>query len=201
MTYLVVGMIFGLIVGLFLSYAIFFQKETAIQPKPVPQATGQPMQQPPEHANIFEEIEKLKAVIQKNPADYPALVRLGNLYYDAVKYDKAKEYYDRAIEIHAEDPNVLTDLGICYRFTGDPQKAVEFFEKANSLNPAHWQSLYNIVIVAANDLNDISKAEEALSRFERANSDAKMINFLRTNIDNLKKQKAGAPPPSSDSAE
>ncbi len=188
LTYLIVGVLFGLVAGLFLSYAIFYQKDTALSEKPPTQIGMQQMQQPPEHENIFEEIEKLKALLQDNPSDYPALVRLGNLYFDAVKYDKAKEYYSKAIEIKEEDPNIITDLGICYRYTGNPQKAVEFFERANLLDPSHWQSLYNIVIVVTNDFKDVKKAEEALHRLEKVQKDPKMIDFLKNGIENLKKQ-------------
>jgi tetratricopeptide (TPR) repeat protein len=188
LNYLIVGALFGFVAGLFLSYAIFFQKETALLEKPAQQAGMQQMQQPPEHMNIFEEIEKLKALLQEKPSDYPALVRLGNLYFDAVKYDKAMEYYSRAVEIRDDDPNVITDLGICYRYTKNPQKAMELFERANSIDPSHWQSLYNVVIVATNDLLDVRAAEEALHRLEKIQEDPKMIDFLKSGIENLKKK-------------
>ncbi len=187
LTYLIVGVLFGFVAGLFVSYAIFYQKETSLADRPVQQAGAQQMQQPPEHMNIFEEIEKLKAMLVDNPSDYPALVRLGNLYFDAVKYDQAMEYYSKAVKIRDDDPNVLTDLGICYRYTGNPQKAMEFFEKANAIDPSHWQSLYNVVIVATNDLLDVEAAEEALSRLEKIRKDPKMLDFLRSGIENLKK--------------
>lgn len=188
LNYLIVGVLFGFVAGLFVSYAIFYQKETSLADRPVPQGGAQQMQQPPEHVNIFEEIEKLKALLVDNPSDYPALVRLGNLYFDAVKYDQAMEYYSKAVEIRDDDPNVITDLGICYRYTENPQKAMEFFEKANAIDPSHWQSLYNVVIVATNDLLDVKVAEEALSRLEKIRNDPKMIDFLKSGIENLKKK-------------
>ncbi len=187
--FLVVGVLFGFVVGLFLSYAIFIQEDIAFSSKKDQSNKIQGMQQPPEHIDILEEIHSLKKLLQEDPSNYQALVRLGNLYFDAAKFDQALEYYRNAIEINDSDPNVVADLGICYRNTGKPEKAIEYFEKAYSRNNSHWQALFNIIIVATNDLSDYETAEDAMLRLEKIKPDVKGLDLYRDKIEEMKKQK------------
>ena len=188
--FLIVGILFGCVAGLFLSYAIFFQEDTTFSEKKNHPARMSGMEQPLEHMDIFEEIESLKKLLEEDSSNYSALIRLGNLYFNAVKFDRAMEYYSKALEIDDNDPNVITDLGICYRNTGDPAKAIEYFEKAYRKDPSHWQALFNIIIVATNDLLDCNMAENALNKLERVKPDAQGLDFFRHQIEELKKQKA-----------
>ncbi len=188
--YLIAGIIFGFVIGLLASYMMFSQKDVEAQATPeMPKSAMPGMQQPPEHMDIMQEIEALKTMLQKDPSNYQALVRLGNLYFDASKFQQAQEYYSKAIEQEDSDPNVLTDLAICYRNTGDPNKAIEFFEQANRKDPAHWQSIYNVFIVALNDLKDIPAAEEAIRRLEKIKPDFEGLEKMKAQIKTAKEQK------------
>lgn len=193
LVFLMAGMLFGLVAGFLISYMIFQQEEIPVQKQPAsPQAGGSgtsDTQQPPEHMDIMQEIESLKAVLEKDPSNYPALVRLGNLYFDAVKFPQAIEYYSRAIAISDMDANVLTDLGICYRNTGDSRKAIEFFERAHQKDPAHWQSLYNVVIVALNDTKDVATAENALQRLEKIKPGVEGVEMVKKQLEQMKQEK------------
>ncbi|MEW5806708.1 MAG: tetratricopeptide repeat protein [Acidobacteriota bacterium] len=189
--FLAAGVVFGIVVGFLVAYMIFHQEEiNPAQKRESPKGSSiSEMQQPPEHIDIMQEIESLKKLLQQDPSNYAALVRLGNLYFDAVKFPQAIEYYAKAIAIKDDDPNVFTDLGICYRNTGDPRKAIEFFEKANQKDPSHWQSLYNIIIVAMNDTSDLTAAESALQRLERIKPDVEGIDMVKKQIEAAKEKK------------
>ena len=75
------------------------------------------------------------------PAD--AARTLADWNYDRRNWAHAIEHYQEAIALGAENPDVRTDLGNCYRFVGQPQKALEQYEIAQRQNPQHENSLFN----------------------------------------------------------
>ncbi len=107
----------------------------------------------------------LQEVVAKEPANRGAWVQLGHSYFDSGQSMEAIAAYDKALELNSNDPNVLTDQGIMFRRVGWFDKAIENFNRANSLNPAHQQSLFNLGIVYRDDLQDIERAKEAWNRY------------------------------------
>ena len=55
-------------------------------------------------------------------------VQLGNLYFDAERYDEAITWYSEALKLAPNDVNVSTDLGVCYYYTNQPDKALAQFD-------------------------------------------------------------------------
>ena len=66
----------------------------------------------------------------------------------------------------------MTDLGIMYRRTGQPRKAVEAFDKAAKINPRHETALYDKGIVLMHDLNDVPGAIKAWEELLKRNPEA-----------------------------
>src|SRR5580704_9594787 len=52
----------------------------------------------------------LLEAVNKNPKDYESLIQLGNVFYDGRQFPNAIQYYDRALAIHPENPDVRTDM-------------------------------------------------------------------------------------------
>ena len=77
------------------------------------------------------------------------------------------ELYERYLALRPQDPDAMTDLGICLRALGDYPGALARFAEAQKLAPGHWQSRFNEVIVKAFDLRDLPAAEAALAQLER----------------------------------
>jgi cytochrome c-type biogenesis protein CcmH/NrfG len=111
-------------------------------------------------------IRALEEQLAKNPKDYDALVQMGNNYFELGTYAKAVSFYESARALRDDSPDVITDLGVCFRETGQPKKALELFEKAAKFRPDHWQSRYNIVVVKLFDLNDIAGAQATMSELK-----------------------------------
>lgn len=114
----------------------------------------QPMQ------DVMKQIQQHRASLAKNPNDVEALVQLGNLYMDAAKYTQAAEFYERAIRIR-KDPAVEIDLGISYRSSGSPEKALEIFRRLRAQNPSDYYATFNEAIVLA-DLGKLAEAKALL---------------------------------------
>ena len=108
-------------------------------------------------------ILELKAEVTANPDNFQAWKQLGNQYYDHNQPAEAVGAYTKALELHSGDANLLTDLGVMYRRIKQPQKAIESFDKAIQMDPAHEPSRFNKGIVLHYDLN---KPDDAIASWE-----------------------------------
>jgi tetratricopeptide (TPR) repeat protein len=80
---------------------------------------------------------------------------------------QASDYYEKARAIKDDSPDVLTDLGVCYKESGNQQKALTLFDKAADMSPEHWQSRYNAAVVRLFDLNDPAGAKVELEKLKK----------------------------------
>jgi len=115
-----------------------------------------------------------------------AAATLANWNYDRQNWPHAIEHYQEAIARGADNPDVRTDLGKCFRFVGQPQKALEQYEIAQKENPQHENSLFNQAGLFAEVLHDKAKAQsiarEFIARFpqsSRAKSARKLMLELQ----------------------
>jgi hypothetical protein len=109
-------------------------------------------------------------VSQLAPAD--AARTLGDWNYDRHNWAHAIEHYQEAIASGADNPDVRTDLGNCFRFIGEPRKALEQYQIAQTENPMHENSLFNQAGLFAEVLHDdqraLATAREFLTRFPQS---------------------------------
>jgi tetratricopeptide (TPR) repeat protein len=122
----------------------------------------------------MEEIRKLRDYVAEHPDDADAVLQLANLNYNIQNWARARDLYTQYLKLRPDQPDVLTDLGITYRETGDPKGALRFFDRAQQVAPDHWQSRFNEVVVLAFDLEDYAAAEQELvelKRLQPANQD------------------------------
>lgn len=137
---------------------------TIYKSDPVPTTTStNTVNQPKQNSEMTQAILNLEAEVTANPTNFEAWTRLGHLYYDNNQPQKAIGAYTKSLELHSGDANLLTDLGVMYRRTGQSEKAVEQFNKAIARDSSHIQSRFNKGIVLFYDLN---KNEEAIGSWE-----------------------------------
>ena len=74
------------------------------------------------------QVKALKSVAEREPNNPKPRVDLGNLYFDAERYDDAIKWYEQALKLTSKDVNVSTDLGVCYYYTNQPDKALAQFD-------------------------------------------------------------------------
>jgi tetratricopeptide (TPR) repeat protein len=175
--------IVGILVGLFLGYLIG-QGQGVVPPTRTgdphagipgaPPLTGQP-QQPPEggrtaataNPQLLEQARQLETLLAKDPKNYDHLVQMANTQYDLNNFIKAAEYYEKARAIRDDSADVMTDLGVCYKEAGQPQKAVALFDRVAEMHPEHWQSRYNAAVVRLFDLNDAAGAKAEVDKLKQ----------------------------------
>ncbi len=112
-----------------------------------PQQGGGPHQQQPDpnaQAALAQAAAPLLEAVNKDPNDFDSLVKLGNLYYDGQQFPNAIQYYERALTIHPDNPDVRTDMGTAYWYTGNADKALSAMEASLKHRPGHPQTLFNL---------------------------------------------------------
>jgi tetratricopeptide (TPR) repeat protein len=125
----------------------------------------------------------LESAVAKEPGNYALLVQLGNTAYDVESWGKAVDAYERALKLQGGDPNVMTDLGVAYRNSGNGTKALELFGKALAKDPAHWPAAFNQAIVYGIDRGDKAKAREILNKIKRDHPEVKSVDGLLASLD------------------
>lgn len=95
-------------------------------------------------AALMQAAAPLLAAVTQNPNDYDSLIKLGNVYYDGQQFPSAIQYYERALAIHPENPDVRTDTGTAYWYTGNADKAIEAMLLSLKYRPNHPQTLFNL---------------------------------------------------------
>lgn len=115
---------------------------------------------------VMAELQQLQGALEQNPQDTEILRRMANLNFDLQNWTQAQQLYSRYLELRPEDPDVMTDLGISYRESRQFDQALALFDKAQQINPNHWQSYYNEVVVLAFDLKRFDEANQSLARLQ-----------------------------------
>ena len=140
----------------------------------------------------LQKLAGLEAAVAKEPKNAALLVQLGNTAYDVEDWKKAIDAYERALKVMDGDPNVLTDLGVAYRNSGNPEKALAMFAQAVAHDPSHWPAQFNQAIVLGLDRGDTKKALEILSRLKKEHPEIPTIDRLIADIERRTKTRGGA---------
>lgn len=126
---------------------------------------------PNAQAALAQAAAPLLELVNKNPDDFDSLVKLGNLFYDGKEFPSAIQYYERALTIHPDNPDVRTDMGTAYWYTGNAEKALASMETSLKYRPGHPQTLFNLGWVRWQGKQDPKGAIEAWQQLLQANPD------------------------------
>ncbi len=66
---------------------------------------------------------------------------LGNLYAEMLDADKAREMYQRALEIAPDNVSALFNFAGYFEESGEKEQAIELYERIQSIDAKHWKSL------------------------------------------------------------
>lgn len=103
----------------------------------------------------------LKTRADQDPHDAATREQLGDLYFDAGRYDQAAAWYEASLKIQPKNVNASTDLGISYYYMNQPDRALAQFDTSLEIDPGHAKTLLNIGIVRAFGKQDLKGAADA----------------------------------------
>ena len=78
--------------------------------------------------------KECQEILQLQPDQYQVNLLLGNTYFRQKKIDETLSQYKRLLEIDPGNPTGYYRMGLYYRAEGQPEKAIENFEKALAIN-------------------------------------------------------------------
>ena len=151
----VAGILFGLIAG----WVIGSQQAALRQPPAAVQAA----QPTGSTAAILDQaqVNAFISVAEREPSNAVPRAQLGNLYFNAERYDDAIKWYSDALRLSPNEVEVSTDLGVSYYYANQPDKALEQFDRSLKIDPKHAKTLLHVGIVKAFGKQDLPGAQQA----------------------------------------
>ncbi len=103
----------------------------------------------------------LAQAAERDPRDVRVRLELGNLYFDAERFEDAVRWYEQALAIEPRNVSASTDLGIAYYYMNQPDRALQQFDRSLAIDPRHTKTLLNLGIVRAFGKDDLEGATQA----------------------------------------
>jgi len=160
----IAGVFFGLVAGW-----IIGSQQGAVTPSAAApaQATASSPRSgggaPASRAAILDDtqVKALTSVAERESSNAQPRIQLGNLFFDAERYDDAIKWYSEALKLAPRNVDVSTDLGVCFYYTNQPDKALAQFDTSLKIDPKHAKTLLNVGIVRAFGKQDLDGASKA----------------------------------------
>ena len=146
-------------------------------------------------AELLAEVGKiLTRAFEINRQDYDVAVTLGNIFFDIgyfkkdnAQFQKAREFYQIALEQRQNDADVRTDLGLTYFLSVPPENsaAMSEFQKSLQINPKHEKTLQVMTQLLLSQ-KKIEEAEKYIVRLKDVNSSNQFLPELESQILQIK---------------
>ena len=149
------------------------------------------------------QVTALRNIAEKDPANVQSRVQLGNMYFDAERYQDAIQWYEAALKLNPNDADVSTDLGVCFYYTNQADRAVLQMEESLRISPRHLKTMLNLGIVKAFGKQDLAGAAAMWEEVIRLAPDSQEGQAAKRSLANLQAAHPGGspvPPPGTPAA-
>jgi tetratricopeptide (TPR) repeat protein len=183
--YGIAGVAFGLIAGWIIGTQQAAPRTAAA---PAQAAASAPAQSASPRAAVLDaaKVTALTSVAERQPSNAQPRVELANLYFDSERYDDAIKWYQEALKLSPNDVNVSTDLGVCFYYTNQPDKALVQLGRSLEINPKHPKTLLNLGIVKAFGKQDLEGATKAWQQVVQLDPDSPEGQAAKRALDTLR---------------
>jgi tetratricopeptide (TPR) repeat protein len=121
-----------------------------------------------------------RRALQDDSASAEALYGLGSVYLQQQKLKEARDSFEHALQLHPSYPgtipNAWNNLGILSAREGDTAAAIEYFQRALQIDPAHLIALLNLGN-AYRQRKDWAEAKQTLQRAFDVGPDDPEVNY------------------------
>jgi cytochrome c-type biogenesis protein CcmH/NrfG len=189
----IAGILFGLIAG----WIIGSQYESARREplsatqaaSPAPAAA---QQAPPPLDDA--KVTAFRNVAEKDPKNAAPRVQLGDLYFNAERFDDSIKWYEQALALTPDDVRVSSQLAMAYYYTNQTDRALQQLERSVKMNPKHAEAWLNLGFVRAFGKQDLNGAEQAWQQAMKIAPDGPEGQAAKRAIDSLKSAHPGGAP-------
>lgn len=185
------GTLFGLLVGW-----IIGSQQAASPPTPVAAATAPaPASSAPAafNATLAADLERQAAA---QPASAGVRVQLGNLYFDAERYDQAAPWYEEALKLDPGNTDVSTNLALAYFATTQVDRALAQLDRSLAIDPRNVKALFTQGVVRARGKQDLPGAAESWQRVVDVAPNSKEGQQAQQGLDAIRSAHAQSATPS-----
>ena len=189
----IAGILFGLIAG----WIIGSQYESARrQPLSATQAAAPApaaaQQAPPPLDDA--KVTAFRNVAEKDPKNAAPRAQLGDLYFNAERFDDSIKWYEQALALTPDDARVSSQLAMAYYYTNQTDRALQQLERSVKTNPKHAEAWLNLGFVRAFGKQDLNGAEQAWQQAMKIAPDGPEGQAAKRAIDSLKSAHPGGAP-------
>jgi cytochrome c-type biogenesis protein CcmH/NrfG len=188
MVFAVAGALFGLIVGWIIGTQ---QAPGRVAAGAAPSAQVSQASQnaaPPATMPAVDESQAgpLRSIAERDPKNVPSRVHLGDMYFDAGRYQEAMKWYEEALALAPRDVNVSTDLAISYYYTNQPDRAIAQMSASLGIDPRHTKTWLNLGVVKAFGKQDLVGATAAWNEVIKLAPGSPEAQSAQRALENLK---------------
>ncbi len=141
-----------------------------------------------------------ESILKKSPKDIQALYGLGNTYFDLAQvkqdqktYQKAIDYYKKALDVDPSKSNIRTDMAVAYNFLGMTDIATVELNKVVTSDPSFFQAYFNLGVIKYQQ-NDLEHAKQFFQKvLEKAPQQSPFASQAEGYLQQIDAQAKGAP--------
>jgi tetratricopeptide (TPR) repeat protein len=138
--------------------------------------------------------DELQAVLKQNPSDQDALFELGEMNFEAGRFEESISWLGKLVELDPANKPAMTDIGTAHFNLGRPDTAKEWWQKVLTLDPNDVQAHYNMGFVYANtEPRDLAGAVKEWETVVRLDPTSQLGQTAKVHVDGLKAQLPGTP--------
>ena len=146
-------------------------------------AVSSPSEGPAFDATLAADLERQAAA---EPANAAVRVRLGNLYFDAERYDQAGPWYEAALKLDTGNVDVSTNLALSYFATTNVDRALAQLDRSLAIDPGNVRALFTQGVVRARGKQDLAGAAESWQRVVDVAPNSKEGQQARQGLDAIR---------------
>jgi tetratricopeptide (TPR) repeat protein len=139
--------------------------------------------------------KELEALLATDPANRDALFELGEMNFQAGRYEEAITWFTKLVEVDPQNVHALTDIGTANFNLGRPEEAKTYWLKALEVNPNDAQVHYNLGFLYANvEPRDLAAAIAEWEKVIELDPGSRLAETARVHVEGLRSELTPAAP-------
>ncbi|HWQ29156.1 MAG TPA: tetratricopeptide repeat protein, partial [Dehalococcoidia bacterium] len=133
--------------------------------------------------------KELEALLATDPANQDALFELGEMNFQAGRYEEAITWFTKLVEVDPKNVHALTDIGTANFNLGRPDEAKTYWLRALEVNPDDAQVHYNLGFLYANvEPRDLAAAIAEWEKVIELDPGSRLAETARVHVEGLRSE-------------
>ncbi|MFI5179740.1 MAG: tetratricopeptide repeat protein [Vicinamibacterales bacterium] len=193
LAYAMVGTFFGVLIGWILGsqQATGSRAPAATSSAPSTSSSSAAPNAPAAPPLDVQRAGELERSANAQPANGAVRIQLADLYFDAERFDLAMPWYEAGLKLDPRNINASTDLGVCYYYLNQVDRALAQLDYSLSIDSKHAKTLLNQGIVRAFGKQDLVGAAASWEKVVAVAPGSEEAQRAKQALDGLKSAHPG----------